>query len=64
METFPEKNRTDWPFKNMKVGEVVKIKNPELVNRGQTYVHIFGKQSNQKFKTRKVGGELFVQRLV
>lgn len=63
METFPDKERIDWPFKKMEVGQVIKIQDPKLVDKGQTYVHIFGKQSNQKFKTRKIRGELFVQRL-
>lgn len=63
---FPEDGNTriDWPFKEMLIGQTVKLTDPIMVSKGQQYAHTFGNEKKRKFKTRKKDGALFVMRLL
>jgi hypothetical protein len=65
-EEFPEDDSVwiDWPFKEMLVGQTVKLTDPKMVKKGQVYAHSFGHRKNRKFKTKRVGDFLFVKRTV
>jgi len=64
-EEFPENDSVwiDWPFKEMLVGQTVKLSDPRMVERGQKYAHSYGRAKNRQFKTRKMGDFLFVKRV-
>ena len=64
-EVFPEDGnvRIDWPFKEMLVGQTVRLTDPIMVSKGQQYAHTFGGEKNRKFKTRKKDGALYVMRV-
>lgn len=50
-------DRTNWPFKNMKVGDLVSYDfedGEEIAKKAQTVAHIFGSYHSIKFKTRTV----------
>jgi hypothetical protein len=51
------KARSEWPFKNMEIGEVASYSfndNETLAVSAQAYAHVFGRQTGKKFKTRKM----------
>ena len=54
---------TEWPYKDMVVGEVVEIS--ENTKRAQVYAHSYGAANGMKFSTRtdKTTGNLYVKRI-
>ena len=59
-EDFEWPFRCSWPFKDMKVGQIVCISNPPA--HAQVYVHVYASKVNKKFKTKTVDGDLFITR--
>ena len=54
--------RVSWPFRDMEVGEVVGIDKAHA-GKGQTYVHVYARQSGKKFTTyTQSDGVLVVER--
>ena len=65
-EDFPEYTNGEqiaWPFKKMEVGNTVKLTDPVMVKKGQRYAHVYGSQTNRKYRTKKIDGVLYVQRI-
>ena len=46
---FPEDGNTriDWPFKEMLIGQTVKLTDPIMVSKGQQYAHTFGNEKKR-----------------
>lgn len=49
------------PFASMELGQVVEVL--EDAERLQPYVHVYGRSSGKKFKTRTIDGVLYVKRV-
>jgi hypothetical protein len=54
--------RVSWPFKDMSVGDVVRIEDPAFQSKAQVACHVHGRQSGMKFKTKTIGGVLSIYR--
>ncbi len=54
--------RVSWPFKDMVVGDVVRVDDPALQSRAQVACHVYGRQSGMKFKTKTLSGVLSIYR--
>ncbi len=57
-------DRRSWPFKDMKVGEVVRFTKEEKTG-AQMYAHTLGRQKGMVFKTKteNTTGDLYVKRV-
>ena len=55
-------DRISWPWKDMDVGDMVKIEAKTLELKAQVTCHIHGRQSGKKFATQTIGGVLHVWR--
>lgn len=56
--------RMTWPFKDMKIGDVVEFP-PELASRAATTASGYGSSYNMKFKRRKdkETGKMYIKRI-
>ena len=60
---MPPKQDNVWPWKNMKVGDLVRIHEKELARKAPVSAHNYSKQkSNMKFVTKTIDGVLHVWR--
>jgi hypothetical protein len=55
--------RISWPFKEMSVGDVVRIDDASLQYKAQVACHVQGKKVNMKFKTKTLNGILNIWRV-
>ena len=62
-EEFNARKRVSWPFKDMSVGDVVRIDDPELASKAQIVCHAHGKHAGMKFKTKTTYGVLNIYRV-
>ena len=54
-ENFEIIGRNEWPFKDMAIGDCIIVKG-DVGIKAQIYCHVYGRQSNKKFKTKSVKG--------
>lgn len=54
-ENFEIIERKEWPFKDMAIGDCIVVKGNDG-KKAQIYCHVYGRQSDKKFKTRSVKG--------
>lgn len=52
------KKSRSWPFKDMRLGEKVRIKKSDGATKGQVYAHCYGRQAGKKFETWSDGDEI------
>ena len=57
------KERVSWPWKNMDVGDLVRIGEPELMAKAQVSCHLYARAACMKFTTRQIDGVLHVWRV-
>jgi hypothetical protein len=62
-EVKPKGPRVVWAFKEMMVNDCVKIADPAMIGRAQTYCHVYGRQSAKRFMTRIIDGVLHIWRI-
>lgn len=58
-----KRERREWPFKNMNVGDSVLFDDIKIALRAQVVCHLYGRQSDKKFATRKEGTGIRVWRI-
>ena len=61
----PPKRRASikWPWRDMQVGDLVKIDDPKLRPRAQVCCHVYGRGAGMKFRTETIDGVLHVWRV-
>jgi hypothetical protein len=55
-------DRISWPWKDMGVGDMVKISDPAIASRAQIRCHVYGRSFGRKFATQTIDGVLHVWR--
>jgi hypothetical protein len=57
------KERIRWPWKDMKVGDMVRIKDKEIAKKAVTRAHVYGRPHGITFRTQTINGVLHIWRL-
>jgi len=52
-----------WPWKDMEVGDLVRIDDKSIMQKAQVYCHAYGRPIGYKFKTQTIDGVLHVWRI-
>ena len=55
--------RVSWPWKQMSVGDMVRVDDKALIPRAQAYCHVYGRQAGVKFSTQTIHGVLHIWRV-
>jgi hypothetical protein len=55
-------SRISWPWKDMGVGDMVKISDQTIAPKAQVRCHIHGRQHGWKFSTQTIDGVLHIWR--
>jgi hypothetical protein len=56
-------DRISWPFRDMSVGDVVRIDDKKLQPKAQVMCHVYGRLDGMKFKTKTIDGQLNIWRI-
>lgn len=55
-------NRISWPWKDMGIGDMVKISDPIIARKAQVNCYVYGAKSGKKFSAQKIDGAMHVWR--
>lgn len=55
--------RIVWPWKDMNVGDLVRINDPEIIHRARMNCHNYGHANGLKFTAKTIDGVLHVWRV-
>lgn len=58
----PKRERVNWPWKNMAVGDFVKIEDLDIARKAQVNCHVYGRYAGASFSTKTINGVLHVWR--
>jgi hypothetical protein len=59
----PKPERINWPWKNMEVGDLVRITDPQMICKAQVSCHVYRRFTEKKFQTRTIDQVLHVWRI-
>lgn len=61
-EQVNQTTRVKWPWRNMEIGDLVKVSDKDLAAKAQSRAHVYGMPYGKKFATKTIGGVLHVWR--
>lgn len=61
-EQMNQTTRVKWPWRNMEIGDLVKVSDKDLAAKAQSRAHVYGMPYGKKFATKTIDGVLHVWR--